>query len=44
MLYKIPLERSRKVKLPLTKIRKSKMMKKQKLISSFKEDILGNEG
>lgn len=44
MLYETPQKFSRKVKLLLSKIGKNKMMKKQKLISSFKEDILGNEG
>lgn len=44
ILHKTPWNFSRKVKALLTKIGKDKTMKKEKLISSFKEDIIGNGG
>lgn len=44
MLHETHLDLQWKVKLLLTKIGKGKMVKKQKLISSFKDDIIGNEG
>lgn len=44
MLHETPQKFSRKVKSWLTKIGKDKIVKKEKLISSFKEDITSNGG
>lgn len=44
MLDETPENFGGKVKSLLTKIGKDKMLKKEKLISSFKEDIIGNGG
>lgn len=44
MLHETPQNFSGKVKSLLTKIGKNKMVKTEKLISSFREDIIGNGG
>lgn len=44
MFHETPCNFSGKVKSLLTKIEKDKTVKKEKLISSFKEDIIRNGG